>query len=279
MTTELGQNDFLLLREYFYRKTGIRFDNSKRYFVDKRVIERIHASGSQNFREYFTRLRFQANGEELQRLTNLLTVNETCFMREEYQFHCLTQSILPELITHHPHDRIINIWCMPSSSGEEPYSIAMHLLESWPELQQRDVRLLASDINTQVLDMAEEGIYCERSMRYVPTAWKNRYFSRSGEFYHLSEELRACVEFSHVNLMNNSEVRRQRNIDVVFCRNLLIYFDDLSRKEAAEALYDVMSPGGFICLGHSESMGRISPLFKVRKFPTAIVYQKPWEES
>jgi chemotaxis protein methyltransferase CheR len=279
MTSELSQNDSLMFREYFYRKTGIRFDSNKRYFVDKRLIERINTSGCQNFHEYFTRLRFQANGEELQHLTNQLTVNETCFMREEYQFHCLTQSILPELIAHHPHDRVINIWCMPSSSGEEPYSIAMYLLEFWPELQQHDVRLLASDINTQVLDMAEEGIYCERSMRYVPAAWKSRYFSRSGDFYHLSEELRSCVEFSHVNLMNNTEVRRQRNIDVVFCRNLLIYFDDVSRKEAAEALYDVMSPGGFICLGHSESMGRISPLFKVRKFPTAIVYQKPWEES
>lgn len=279
MSAVISQDDFLVFREYFYRKTGIRFESSKRYFVDKRLLDRVAANGCANFREYFTRLRFQANGEELQRLTNLLTVNETYFMREEYQFNCLTQHILPELIARNPHGKVIHIWCIPSSSGEEPYSIAMQLLENWPMLRHHDVRLLASDINTRMLDMAEEGLYSERSIRNVPPTWRARYFTRVGDMYQISDELRACVEFSHVNLANPVEVRRQHAIDVVFCRNLLIYFDDLSRKEAAESLYDIMAPGGFICLGHSESMGRISPLFSVRKFPEAIVYQKPWEES
>ena len=279
MSTSISLDDFLVFREYFYRKTGIRFESSKRYFVDKRLLERMAAHNCATFREYFTRLRFQANGEELQRVTNLLTVNETYFMREEYQFDCLSRSILPELCEHQPLSKVINIWCIPSSSGEEPYSIAMQLLENWPNLRNRDVRIIASDINTRMLDMAEEGLYSERSVRNIPATWRARYFTRQGELYQISDELRACVEFTHVNLANPAEVRRQQSIDVVFCRNLLIYFDDLSRKEAAESLYDVMSPGGFICLGHSESMGRISPLFTVRKFPEAIVYQKPWEES
>jgi chemotaxis protein methyltransferase CheR len=128
----ITDEDFLKFREFFYRRTGINFETSKRYFVDKRLVERIEATRSGNFRGYFTLLRFQASGEELQQLTNLMTVNETYFLREEYQFRCLVDSILPQIVLHRIGLDPIRIWCIPSSSGEEPYSIAMYLLEHWP---------------------------------------------------------------------------------------------------------------------------------------------------
>jgi len=212
-------------------------------------------------------------------LTNLLTVNETYFMREDYQFDCLVKSILPEICKTHDPNKPIRIWCIPSSSGEEPYSIAMWLLERWPGINQWDVEVMASDIDTGILNLAREGLYSERSIRLIPPSWKARYFTRVGLQYQICDDLRQAVDFSHMNLSNVADVRRYRPVDVIFCRNLLIYFDDVSRKAAAEALFDAMAPGAFICLGHSESMGRISPLFKVRKFPGAIVYQKPSEES
>lgn len=279
MINHISDQEFSVFREYFYRKTGIKFEDSKRYFVDKRLIERVRQSDCDSFREYFTTLRFQASGEELQRLTNLLTVNETYFMREDYQFACLVDSILPEICKRHPRNRPIRIWCIPSSSGEEPYSIAMYLLERWRGINDWDVELIASDIDTTILNTAREGLYGDRSIRLIPPSWKARYFHREGSQFRLNDDLRESVEFTHVNLSNVADVRRYRPVDVIFCRNLLIYFDDVSRKAAAETLFDVMSPGAFICLGHSESMGRISPLFRVRKFPGAIVYQKPVEES
>jgi chemotaxis protein methyltransferase CheR len=222
-------------------------------------------------------LRFEANGAELQTLTNLMTVNETYFFREEYQFKCLVESILPELVERKTSDGPLRIWVLPSSSGEEAYSIAIYLLEHWARINEFDVEIIASDIDTKILDQAKAGRYSARSVGQLPQQHLQKYFSRCAGDFQISDELRGAVEFTRVNLSDRTDTRPYRNFDVVFCRNLLIYFDDVSRKAAAETFYEALKPGGFICLGHSESMSRISPLFKVRKFPQAIVYQKPSE--
>lgn len=273
----ITEDDFQKFREFFYRKTGINFESAKRYFVDKRLIERIEATGSSEFRSYFSMLRFQASGEEVQLLTNLMTVNETYFLREEYQFSCLVNSILPELTQRKTDQSPIRIWCIPSSSGEEPYSVALYLMERWAAISKWDVEIISSDIDTGILHKARVGRYSQRSVQHVPAAWLTKYFRRIGDEFQISEDLRQAVEFTRVNLADPADTRPYRNFDVIFCRNLLIYFDDLSRKSAAETFYDALKPGGFICLGHSESMSRISSLYKVRKFPEAIVYQKSLE--
>ncbi|MDO8652209.1 MAG: protein-glutamate O-methyltransferase CheR [Undibacterium sp.] len=273
----ISEDDFQKFQEYFYRKTGIQFEESKRYFVDKRLVERIEATASENFRGYFTMLRFQASGAELQALVNLMTINETYFFREEYQFACLVNSILPEIVARKKDKSPIRIWVIPSSSGEEPYSIAMCLLERWADINKWDVEIISSDIDTKILAQARAGLYSARSVKHVPKSYMQKYFRQTAHDYQLSEELRSAVEFTRVNLMESADVRQYRNFDVIFCRNLLIYFDDVSRKQAVETFYDALHPGGFICLGHSESMSRISSLYKIRKFPEAIVYQKPLE--
>jgi chemotaxis protein methyltransferase CheR len=273
----INDDDFQKFREFFYRKTGISFDSNKRYFVDKRLVERIVATDSNNFRGYFSLLRFQASGEELQHLTNLMTVNETYFLREEYQFKCLVDSILPDIIKRKASHSPIRIWCIPSSSGEEPYTVAMYLLERWAGISKWDVEIISSDIDTGILHKASVGRYSARSVQYVPAPWLAKYFTRAGDEYQICEDLRQAVDFTRVNLSVLADTRPYRNFDVIFCRNLLIYFDDVSRKAAAETFYDALNPGGYICLGHSESMSRISSLYQVRKFPEAIVYQKSLE--
>ena len=274
--TRITTENFNKFREFFYRKTGIQFEDSKRYFVDKRLVERIEATNSGNFRTYFTLLRFQSGGEELQALTNIMTVNETYFFREEYQFKCLVNSLLPEIVKKKPVDSTLRIWSIPSSSGEEPYSIALYLTEYWPDIAHWDVELIASDIDTRILKEARTGKYSKRSVQHLPADLLRRHFKRTqdGE-YQISDDFRQTVEFSRVNLSEPADTRHYRGFDVIFCRNLLIYFDDLSRQKAAEAFYDALNPGGYICLGHAESMSRITSLFRVRKFPEAIVYQKP----
>lgn len=275
----ISDDDFEKFREYFYRKTGIQFEPTKRYFVDKRLLERIQKTGHEDFRGYFTFLRFQSSGEELQHLTNLMTVNETYFFREEYQFKCLVNSILPELTARKTNRTPIRIWVIPSSSGEEPYSIAIYLLEKWAEINQWDIEIISSDIDTNILAKARHGLYSERSVHDLPKAYLQKYFRPIGQEYQINDELRSAVEYTRVNLSDRADTRPYRNFDVIFCRNLLIYFDDISRKAAGETFFDALNPGGFICLGHSESMSRISSLYKVRKFPEAIVYQKPLEHT
>jgi len=275
----ISDDDFLKFQEFFYRKTGIQFETSKRYFVDKRLIERIAATDNDSFRGYFTMLRFQTSGNELQALVNLMTINETYFFREEYQFRCLVDSILPDLVAHKKDKSPIRIWVIPSSSGEEAYSIAMCLIERWSAINDWDVEIISSDIDTKILNQARAGVYSERSVKHVPRTYLQKYFRETSAGFQLNDDLRGTVEFTRVNLMEAADVRSYRNFDVIFCRNLLIYFDDISRKQAAETFYDALHPGGFICLGHSESMSRISSLYKIRKFPEAIVYQKPGDRK
>jgi len=275
--TTISQLDFEKFREFFYRKTGIQFEASKRYFVDKRLVERIELTDSSTFRNYFTKLRFEASGEELQHLTNLMTVNETYFFREEYQFQCLVKSILPDIVSRKTDKNPVRIWVMPSSSGEEPYSIALYLLEYWAGINDWDIEIIASDIDTKILAQARAGQYSARSVQQLPEMLLRKYFKRNANGHQICDDLRNAVEFTRVNLSERADTRAYRDFDVVFCRNLLIYFDDVSRKAAAETFYDAMKPGGYICLGHSESMSRVSSLYKVRKFPEAIVYQKPLE--
>ncbi len=273
----ISEEDFNKFREYFYRKTGINFEASKRYFVDKRLIERIEATDSGDFRSYFIMMRFQVSGAELQLLTNLMTVNETYFLREDYQFECMVNSILPELVKRKTDNSPIRIWCIPSSSGEEPYTVAMYLMERWPGIHQWDVEIISSDIDTGILNKARIGRYSARSVMHVPAPWLLKYFKQVGDEYQLCQDVREAVEFTRVNLAEPADTRSYKNFDLIFCRNLLIYFDDLSRKTAAEVFFDALNPGGFVCLGHAESMSRISSLYKVRKFPQAIVYQKSLE--
>lgn len=272
----ISSEEFQKFRDFFYRKTGIHFEDNKRYFVDKRLVERILATGNDSFRSYFVMLRFESAGAELQALTNLMTVNETYFFREEYQFDCLVSSILNDVTRRKPPGESIRVWSVPSSSGEEPYSLAIYLLERWPPADEYDIELVASDIDTSILEKARQGLYDKRSVMRVPDALLRKYFTSlpNGQ-YQISRDLRDSVEFTQVNIANLAQMRGYRDFDVVFCRNLLIYFDDTSRRIAAEALFNALRPGGFICLGHSESMSRITSLFKVRKFPEAIVYQKP----
>ncbi len=176
--TSITYEDFQKFREFFYRKTGIQFEDSKRYFVDKRLEERIAATGSCNFRSYFVMLRFQSTGEELQALTNIMTVNETYFFREEYQFKCLVESMLPEIVKTKKPGSTLRIWSIPSSSGEEPYSIALYLTEYWPDIANWDVELISSDIDTSILKKARAGKFSPRSVQNLPANLLHKHFKR-----------------------------------------------------------------------------------------------------
>ncbi len=272
----LSAEEFARFCAVFYRHTGIQFSEQKRYFVERRVQDRIRATGSEGFRDYFALMRFESSGRELQCLVNAMTVNETYFFREDYQFTALTGSVLPWLARQGR--RPIRIWSLPCSTGEEAYSIAIAILENWAEADTHDIEIHASDIDSEVLDQARAGIYGARALHRLPALLRARYFATlpDGRF-RVHEGIRGSIDFGHVNVVDPRGMARYRGMDVVFCRNMLIYFDDLSRRQAVEAIYESLVPGGFVFLGHSESMSRMSSLFQPRKLGDSIVYQKPLE--
>jgi chemotaxis protein methyltransferase CheR len=276
VVARITDEELARFNEFLYRKTGIRMDEKKRYFSERRIQERIVASGCLTFTEYFSRLHFGKSGDELQQIVNLMTVNETYFFREEYQFECLVRSILDEVARTKTKGQPIRIWSVPCSSGEEPYSIAIYLLERWARVDDFEIELLASDIDTSALERAKTGVFDERALQLIPASYRLKYFKAAGtNSWQIIDDLRTSIDFSVVNVANPEATIKYRDVDIIFCRNLLIYFDDLSRRRAAEMFFEVLTPGGFICLGHSESMSRMSSFFEPRRFDDALVYQKP----
>lgn len=261
--------------EFLYRRTGMVFSETKRYYVDRRVVERMIATGSGSFTSYFARLRSDTQGE-VEQFVNAFTVNETYFYREEHQLSCLTKDLLAARLRIKSRRDAIRIWSVPCSTGEEPYSIAIWLLENWALVDDHEIEIVGSDIDTAVLEQARSGLYGKRALMRLSPSLIDKYFAQTElETWKILDDLRESVTFTQVNIMEAAETRSHGQFDVIFCRNVLIYFDDASRRIAAENLFENLAPGGFICLGHTEFMSRISPLFEVRRFADAVVYQRP----
>jgi chemotaxis protein methyltransferase CheR len=271
----LTQDEFRRLCEFLYRRTGMVFTEVKRYFVERRVFERMQATGSDLFENYFGRLRADVRGE-IEQFVNAFTINETYFYREEHQLACLSADLLADRLKVKRRGDPIRIWSVPCSTGEEPYSIAIRLLENWRHVDEHEIEIVGSDIDTAALALAREGIFGKRALMRLQPQLIDKYFVPVDENnWQIVEELRQSVLFTAANIVAPAETKPHGKFDVIFCRNVLIYFDDLSRRSAAENLYENLLPGGFICLGHTESMSRISPLFTVARFADAIVYQRP----
>jgi len=276
MSTLLSTENFLKIGEFIYRKSGIyleedkHFDKLKKY-IDKRAAE----LGIDNFRKYFFKLRFDdKDGEEFQELMNAITVNETYFFREKDQFEVLVNRILPELHETLPASRPLRILSSPCSTGEEPYSMILHIVEEGKVVEERDIEVVGIDIDSTVIKKAQAGKYTERSVHAIPKKILSKWFDKKPLGYELSEELQGTVDFQVANVFDKSQMRKLGKFDVIFSRNMLIYFDDASRKEVAMTFYDMLNPGGYVLLGHAEYMSRIVSVFKARKIDNTLIYQK-----
>jgi chemotaxis protein methyltransferase CheR len=259
---------------FLHHRTGMVFGETKRYYIERRIADRMAATGMRTFSTYFAHV--EADQREVEQLINIFTVNETYFYREEHQLRCLSRSLLPEIVQGRKPGDLVRIWSVPCSTGEEPYSIAIWLLENWLLVDAYHIEIVGSDIDTQVLLDAQAGDYGERALLRLPPDVVERYFEPSHDGQRrLIQDLCESVKFTSANLIDPASVAAQGQFDVIFCRNVLIYFDDSSRLLAVDNLYKSLHPGGYICLGHTESMTRISKRFDLRRFEDAIVYQRP----
>jgi len=258
-----------------YKKTGLHYENNKKYFVQKRIEKRVELMKMDTFNEYFMFLKFTEDTSEFYRLINDLTVNETYFFRDFPQLRNFAEDVLPAVTKTKENRKKIKIWCAACSTGEEPYTLSIILQEMLDKPERWDIQILASDINTEVLKSAEIGLYESRAVKDVPPEYLEKYFTRRKDKYLVNLNARKYVTFKRINLMDEGEMNNMNGFDFIFCRNCLIYFDDVSRKNVLSSFYEALNPGGYVFLGHSESVGRISTVYKVQRLGDTIVYSRP----
>jgi len=272
----VSEENFSKIGEFIYRKSGIFLEYSKHFDkINNLVQKRSDTLGFDSFRKYFFHLRFEdREGFEFQELMNGVTVNETYFYREKNQFEVLSNHILPELHALKAPGEPIRILSSPCSTGEEPYSIVLHIIEEGNVLEQRDIEIVALDIDSTVIEKAKKGFFSERSVHAVPPHMLREYFTKKSLGYQISEDLLGAIDFKVVNVFDKPKMRTLGKFDVIFSRNMLIYFDDASRKDVAMTFYDMLKPGGYVMLGHAEYMSRIVSVFKAKKVGDTLIYQR-----
>lgn len=274
---KLDVTDFEALRDLVYRRTGLMFEDRKLDFVQTRVARRAAAAGCVSARDYVLRLRFGEDETEFQQLVESLTTNETYFFRDYPQLACFANEALP-LVADRKRaggDRALHLWSAACSTGDEPYTLAIILRACLDDFARWQIRLLASDIDTTVLAAARRALYSRRAVQDVPSPYLQRFFLAEKGEYRVADPIRRMVTFAHLNLMDEAAMRQQRGFDFVFCRNVLIYFDDRSRRRALDSFHEALVPGGFLFLGHSESVGRISSDYESMTLGDTVVYRKP----
>ena len=261
MEFRFSDRDFQYLRQLVSRETGIVITDAKRQMVYSRLTRRLRTLGLSDFRDYCRLLEEDAEGE-LNAFINAITTNLTSFFREPHHFTYLQNVVVPELLKKNAASRRIRIWSAGCSTGEEPYSIAMAMSEALPD-DSWDCRILATDIDTDVLAKAERGIYPMERVASIPQSRLQQWFSRgSGANQGLARvapELREMITFRQLNLMEEWPVRGP--IDVLFCRNVVIYFDKETQRHIFDKFAERMAADACIFIGHSESLFKITNRF------------------
>ena len=274
---KMEPDEFRLLRDFIYQHCGLNFTEDSKYLLEKRLGRRLHQHRLKNFKDYYYFLRYNPNKEqELSEVVDQLTTNETYFFREDFQLRTFIEDILPEIrrCKERAGKQTLRIWSAGCSSGEEPYTIAMLLL-GLPWLRSWRVEVIGTDISQKVLQMARAGLYGDASFRNTDDVYKRRFFVEQDGKYRINDDVRNLVSISHLNLFDSSRIALLGNMDVIFCRNVIIYFDQAGKKRAIESFFQRLNPGGFLLLGHSESLINLSTSFQLRHFQHDMVYQKP----
>lgn len=272
----LTSNDFTKLTDIVYRRTGIAIDKKRYELLVKKIEGYMVKNGYENFRAYFHEIRFNKSDCPIfQDLINIVTINETYFYREQYHFDILVKEVLYELDNIRVSSEPLRILCSPCSTGEEPFSIVLHLLEEMNLVGKRDIEVVGIDIDSTVIQKAKKGIFSRRSIDFLPKNVLDTYFTKIDEYnFKFDDELLSVVDFNVVNVMDKEQMQGLGKFDVIFSRNMLIYFDDASKKEVCMTYHNMLKPKGFVFLGHAESMNRIVSVFNMRRFDKQIIYQK-----
>lgn len=276
--TPLSDDVFRLLRDLIHDYCGIFFDDGSKFLLQRRLNRRLEQRQLKTFEQYYHFLRYdRKRDEELAVLVDNLTTNETYFFREAPQLRAFSEEILPELRERLADRKRLRIWSAGCSTGEEPYTIAIMLLESGDWWRDWEIEIIGSDINQRVLHTARKGVYKKNAHRATSPEMLSRYFLDEGRGdYRIIDRVRELVSFSYVNLLDPYKTSLIRDLDIIFCRNVIIYFDREAKRKVIESFSEKLREGGYLLLGHSESLINISNAFVLRTLRNDMVYQKPF---
>ncbi|MCI9155732.1 MAG: protein-glutamate O-methyltransferase CheR [Lawsonibacter sp.] len=252
----ISDEDFRRLTNFIKSQYGITLEQ-KRQLVTSRLSSMLAEQGYSNFSEFVTQLLKEKNPQKIEQVLNRLTTNYTFFMRETEHFDFFSKVILPELVRKYQHKKSMAIWSAGCSSGEEPYNLSMYIKDYLGmQASQWDTRILATDISQKALTTAKKGIY--ELPNTIPESWRRKYFKKvEGSRYAVAPDIRNNVIFQTFNLMDPIKFRTK--FDVIFCRNVMIYFDQPTKDALVRRFYDATVPGGYLMISHSENLSKDAP--------------------
>ena len=272
----MKREEFTVLRSFVYEKAGIYFSDKKAYLLENRLKNRLNELNLSSLQDYYYYLRYGDGAkDELYNFFDVVTTNETSFFRNPAQMETFKWILQSEHLNGEKRSDPLRVWSAGCSTGEEPYTIAIIISEMMESLREfRPCSVYATDISRRALQSAERGSFNSYAMRHVESRIREKYFTRIKSNYAVNESVKKWVKFDFMNLNDDDAYRRFGHMDVVFCRNVLIYFDDAMRRKVAEHMYASMRPGVYLLLGHSESLYPVSKLFKPIVLPGAVLYQR-----
>jgi chemotaxis protein methyltransferase CheR len=267
------EQDFYVLRELINRHTGICLSEAKKELVYSRLTRRLRQLKLKSFATYCQLLQSDASGGELVHFINAVTTNLTAFFREPHHFEYLCRSLMPELAAKKAGRQRYRFWSAGCSTGEEPYSMAMCIRESLPAQNYYDIKILATDLDSSVLDVAISGLYTAEKLKTILPHRQNKWFLKGETNSHglmqVLPDLQNLITFRQLNLMHEWPMKGP--FDVIFCRNVVIYFDKPTQRVLVERFANLLGPGGYLFLGHSESLFKVTDRFKL---VGQTIYQK-----
>lgn len=273
----LTKENFILLRDFIYEKTGIFFSENKIYLMESRLTNRLSELGFSTYEDYYYFLKYGAEKakSEMLNLFDAVTTNETSFFRNPPQLDAFRVIIQKSYIDGKVLSVPLRIWSAACSTGEEAYTLVIILLELMEKMKKNiSFTIFATDISPKVLESAKKGVFGSYSVRNMDEALRKKYFVEEGNNFALNSNVKRYVKFDFLNLMDANAYRMYKQMDIIFCRNVLIYFDDKMKKKVIDSLYECLKAPGFLTIGHAESLHNISRAFKPLVFPGTITYQK-----
>lgn len=279
-TTEeprMTDEEFAMIRDFVHEKSGMFFAENKMYLVKNRLVKRMSELSIKTYRDYFYHVKYDTSMKEFHRLMDLMTTNETSFFRNEPQLQSFAEEVLPAIIESRKTSggpKSLKIWSAGCSTGEEPYTLAMMCHEKLAATPDWRVEIIANDISEEVLQKARRGEYNGITLRNVAPRQLEKYFTKVDDNYRVVPEIKAMVKFSFINLNESRMISLNANCDIIFCRNVMIYFSDEVKRQIVRGFYNAMRPGGYFYIGHSETLHGVSKSFKLVYLKNALVYQK-----
>jgi chemotaxis protein methyltransferase CheR len=275
---KITDEEFSQLRDFIYDQCGIYIADNRKYLIENRLANRLKELNLKTYGEYFYYLRYDAGRkQELSRLFEVVTTNETSFFRNPPQLKVFEEKVLSAVLAdlRASRSKRLRIWSAGCSTGEEPYTLAIILHEILrSEIASWDIKITANDLSEAVLHAARRGIYTEYALRTTPPEIISKYFIKEGSNFKIKPELKKLVNFGQINLSDRMQLKRVERSQIVFCRNVIIYFDDEMKKQVISSFYDNLTPGGYLLIGHSESLHNITRAFKPEHHQGAIVCRK-----